>query len=602
MKKMDDKRKAQEALNRSLSGLRENPFLARRIIAEAKGETKMKRHISKSMILALVLSLALAGTAYAAITYTVPEFFGRYYGKSMGDWLRGGRAAQIGESVTVGGVVVSLDEVVYRDSGLYGVGTVRAADEKDVLISLEAVGNAEYEPAPVRELFQKAAENGGRLLMAEAMPAAIGVDGGAMLTPGCIGYYDVLGEDGALTFSFEVEDRFSLEDGEQYALNMDIRVNEVDQNGAAHPVDQTEWTVAFTPVRMETTKEPETDAAPLRIAAGEWEIVTPEDYQRDGTLPVYRAEAMDFTKKIDPAWFNQSGVAEKMGNTGVRFTDCAELIWSREGVWYKEYTEEMFDYNAKERENGNPDTAPMMGPVPALSNGIMDIASNAFAGVGDIGRGAALEKTRLTHISLEEAKETLEALLEKLGLSGGGLACGYALDMSVERIKALGEEYNRFWFEGGGYTNNPRLDYGKAAAADEGYFLFYSPGGLRNVSGGRYQVFAYVTADGVRALNLRSDFARGEKLYTPDQLISPEEAVKKLAEEAAKSRYTEMEGIAVRRVALGYTAARAQNPEDGMVFVPMWQIAYQDAEGENQGYLLYAEVSAVDGALLDASF
>ena len=599
---MDDKKSVQNALNRSLSGLQANPLLARRVLAEAKGELKMKRHISKSLILVLVLSLALAGTAYAAITYAVPEFFSRYYGKAMGDWLRGGRAAQIGESVTAGGVVVTLDEVVYRDSGLYGVGTVRAADEKDILISLEAVDNAEYAPAPVRKLFQKAEEKGGRLLSAEAMPAAIGVDGGAMLTPGCIGYYDVLNEDGALTFSFEVEDRFSLEDGEQYALKMDIRVNEVDQNGVTHYADRTEWTVAFTPARMETTKEPETDAAPLRVAEGEYEIVTPEDYQRDGTLPVYRAEAMDFTSKIAPAWFNASGVAEKHGNTGVRFTDCAELSWSREGVWYSEYTEEMFDYNAKKRENGNPDIVPMMGAVPALSNGIMNIASNVFFGVGDIGSGATLEKTQLTDISLEEAQMTLEALLDKLGLSGRGYECGYALDMSVERIKTLGEAYNRFWFDGEGYTNSPRLDYSKATAADEGYFLFYSPGGLRSVSGGRYQVSAYVTAGGVRALNLRSDFVRGDKLYTPDQLISPQEAVEKLAEEAAKSRYTEMQAVAVERVTLGYTAARAQNPEDGMVFVPMWQIAYRDAEGENQGYSLYAEVSAVDGTLIDASF
>ena len=111
-----------------------------------------------------------------------------------------------------------------------------------------------------------------------------------------------------------------------------------------------------------------------------------------------------------------------------------------------------------------------------------------------------------------------------------------------------------------------------------------------------------MAAGGVRALNLRSDFVRSDKLYTPDRLISPEEAVETLAREAAKSRHTEMEGIAVERVTLGYTAARAEKPEDGMVFVPMWQIAYRDAEGEQQDYSLYAEINAVDGSLIDAPF
>ena len=50
----------------------------------------------------------------------------------MGDWLEAGKIARIGESVTLGGVEFTLDEVVYRERGIYGVGTARVKDAKDV--------------------------------------------------------------------------------------------------------------------------------------------------------------------------------------------------------------------------------------------------------------------------------------------------------------------------------------------------------------------------------------------------------------------------------------------------------------------------------------
>ena len=43
---MDEKRKMQEILNHSLSGLKENPFLSQRVIAQAKGEEPVKKKLS----------------------------------------------------------------------------------------------------------------------------------------------------------------------------------------------------------------------------------------------------------------------------------------------------------------------------------------------------------------------------------------------------------------------------------------------------------------------------------------------------------------------------------------------------------------------------
>jgi hypothetical protein len=61
---MDEKRRMQAVLNHSLSGLKENPFLAQRVIAQGKGEKPMKKK-SVSLILVPVL-VCLCVTALAA--------------------------------------------------------------------------------------------------------------------------------------------------------------------------------------------------------------------------------------------------------------------------------------------------------------------------------------------------------------------------------------------------------------------------------------------------------------------------------------------------------------------------------------------------------
>lgn len=59
------KEEAQEALNRALSGLQEDPLLARRVIASEKGEFKVKKISRAAIIIAAVVLLAMA-TALAA--------------------------------------------------------------------------------------------------------------------------------------------------------------------------------------------------------------------------------------------------------------------------------------------------------------------------------------------------------------------------------------------------------------------------------------------------------------------------------------------------------------------------------------------------------
>ena len=66
---MDDKRKVQNLLNQSLSGLKENPFLARRVIAKAKGEEPVAKRISTAMVIVLILVILTITAAAAALIW-----------------------------------------------------------------------------------------------------------------------------------------------------------------------------------------------------------------------------------------------------------------------------------------------------------------------------------------------------------------------------------------------------------------------------------------------------------------------------------------------------------------------------------------------------
>lgn len=603
----EEQERVRKAVESSLAHVREDPWLAQRVLANVKGEEPVKRKISLALVLSVVLGLAVLGTAYALSSSLVAEFFGQHWGYDYGEWLQGGKMARIGETVSLGGIEFTLDEVVYRDRGIYGIGTARVKDAKDVLLPMDLADGWELEEVKQTEeaqtLLRQAQSAGGRLLSIDCWPQRIGVDNGSMMNTGDVGAYNLRNEDGSITFSFETGG-YALEDGTTYQLELSIDVDAWTEAGMVKddPVEPHNWTVSFEPVIVSETAEAE---KPIEVPAdaiqqGGYEILVSEAYRETGTLPVYKAVENDFMKTLRPEWFNQSGVAKKEGKKSfsLTFNDHAQLGYGPESIWYAEYTDELFDYNWSARETYDPDIEPMMMPKQALSQGIAYIASSVHTGYHDYVQGVTLEREQLTLISLEEAKQTAEALFDKLGLKGFELA--YALDMSVERIQTLGEAYNHFWFEGGGFSNAPRHDYSTAAAEDEGYYLFYTPLGVDKVSDGRHQITLFVTSRGIVYVNIVSTYSRGEIAYTPESLIAPEEAVAQLYAEAAKAR-DEIKVQSIERVALTYVAVRAENKQDGMVFAPVWQVLFKEA-GENEEYTSWAEFNAVNGKLIDAIF
>ena len=603
----EEQERVQKAVNNSLSHVQEDPWLTQRVLANAKGEKPVKRKVSLALVLSIVLGLAVMGTAYALFSSQVAEFFGQHWGHDYGDWLQGGKIAQIGETVTLGGVDFTLDEVVYRDRGIYAVGTARVTNAKDVLVPMDVVDGWELEEVmqgdEAQSLIRRAKETGGRMLSIDCAPERIGVDNGSMVNAGDVGIYNLRNEDGSITFSFEAGG-YALEDGTTYQLEMYIDVDEWTETGRAEkdPVESQAWTVSFQPVIMAKTAEPET---PTQIPAEAvqqdgYEILVPASYQESGTMPVYQAIENDFTATVQPEWFNQSGIAQKEASkkdVSLTFNDHARLSYGSEAIWYGEYTGELFDYNWRERETDNPNLEPSMLPKLALSQSIADIASGIYFGYG-YSDGAVLEHEQLTLLSLEDAKQTAQRLFENLGLQGYELA--WALDMDLDRIHTLGEAYNQFWFEGEGYSNSPRQDYSAATAEDEGYCLIYTPLGVTKISDGRHQATLFINSRGIIFSSIVNTYRRGDVAYTPDKLISPEEAVTRLYTEAAKSRDS-IKVKSIERVALTYVAVRAENKQDGMVFAPVWQVLFKEKD-EGEEYTSWAEFNAINGTLIDAIF
>lgn len=321
------------------------------------------------------------------------------------------------------------------------------------------------------------------------------------------------------------------------------------------------------------------------------ELIVPEEYTQTGTLPVYRAIPRDFTKDLQPEWFNQSGILSR-DDWQIVYNDEAILQLSPEALFYWE-NNGTFDAAAKYAQE-DAEAGRELIPLDALSSAIAELTSGA-------NEVFTLEKTALTNITLEEAKQTLQTLLAQLNMTG--YSCDYALDMSLERIIPLGSDKNTRIASGEHFTNVPPYDFSLATVADEGYYLSYHKQGegKKLGNGDHFSVYAFVNERGVVKLSIREDYTQGEVYSTPEKLVDYHEVLKALPKEMAASRFPE-KLASVLEVRLTYSAIRAANKADGMVLTPTWLIIYQDESAVTGGYTCYAEFNAVNGKLLNAIF
>jgi len=182
------------------------------------------RSFRPAFVLALALMLILTCAAGAAFHPQIIGWFAGQYGESWGAWLQEGRVAAPQLTVECKGAVFSIDEVLTRGRGLYILGSIRPQDGY-------CIADSDSPKTP---------EAGKTLLYASIYLEKIGVDGGAMLAPGCWGYGVEEKADGSLVFSIEAEDGMAIEPGTEYTLEIRVRTYGANADGSVDMEDMDE--------------------------------------------------------------------------------------------------------------------------------------------------------------------------------------------------------------------------------------------------------------------------------------------------------------------------------------------------------------------------
>lgn len=604
----------------------EIPASCSRVLMDTAGslkeESEMKRcyiprHTLRIALVMVLIMIGMTGVALAAFYPQITEMFGRHFGEETQAWLEEGDIALPADSIRMEGVTFTLDEVVYRNHGLYGMGTIKP-DEGVVLLDEEssldnaygyAVHYGDTAPEGTITIAEKAAQDASAIKQPRLYLGMIGVDGGKLIQPHSYGFSMTPQRDGSIQFLFEVEDGQAISEGETYTIQMTAIVRSVSSEGVVDYENamRQEWSVEMKPepfgeevgASADTAQAPATTASPMNDGAQDMQIIVPDEYTVYGTLPVYEAKERDFSKGLDYTWFNQSGVAKETPNTRriggtVDFNDGGHLDWGSYTFFYTTY-DGMYEA-VGELEDGTTVTETLHKlAMPSDVNVIASWMVSGFPGTDEV---YTLERTQLTNISLNQAKEKAEALMRQLGMTG--YTCTTALDMSVERIREMGGLLNEQIDKGNYSTNSFRYDYNTATVVDEGYHLRYHKFGAEGDVAGQFEAVFYVTADGIKNINLRDAYQQGEIVQTPEALVDAKTVAAALPAEMADSRYPE-ELKQITRATLTWMPVRA-GKGDGMVMTPVWVLSYLTDEGQHRGYECWAVFDAIDATLLDAVF
>lgn len=321
--------------------------------------------------------------------------------------------------------------------------------------------------------------------------------------------------------------------------------------------------------------------------------------------PIYKAtartqEEASFFDKVDPEWFNQSGqasyenISRRARSDLFTFADEAQLDIAPEYIRYSEYNGEHYMIYGEDPQNPG---GPFKRPSFAAEIGSVAFEQLAEALYHHHAAIPPLEQTELSGITLAQAEQAVEDVLNKLGLAGYERA--YALDMSAERIREWGaayvEEHKTFY-----NVYDRYYDFTAATEADEGYYLIYTQhlNGLPvGIPDSMETVQAFVNASGIVTFELRNSYAIGDVYSTPEKLLS-EDDVRKLFEKDNDRRIADhFNDPTFVRATLKYAPMRAPEKKDGMVMAPAWYIEYTFVDGSvtEEGWAWY---SALDGKLI----
>lgn len=239
---------------------------AQEAAGKAGGMRGVGRYGLRTALIAVLLVTLLAAAAVAAFSSQVASLFGWFYGEEKGAELLAGDLATPAQSVTVGEVTYTLDEVVYIDDGLYGLGHITPANDGVVLMAedynvTDAAGYGLYygeeskAPEGAPTYAGLAAEKNAKIILAKAVAEAVGVDGGDIIELGSAGYMLMPQTDGSILFTFELSTGVAVEEGETYAIRLWLANWEVSPDGqwlrddpnSPDTYQGEEWTVEVQP-------------------------------------------------------------------------------------------------------------------------------------------------------------------------------------------------------------------------------------------------------------------------------------------------------------------------------------------------------------------
>lgn len=234
-------------------------------LAHAQPEKAARIRPLLRLALCAGLILALSLSAGLAVFHSqVADFFGWSYGDKMKQELLLGNISQEEQSLALGDVLFTLQEVSYIDNGLYGVGIIRPTNEKTILMAedyavTDAAGYGLYygeesrAPEGAPTYAEVAKEKNAHIWMVRITPEAVGVDGGTMLPLSTAGYSLVSQRDGSVQFAFEIPTGVAVAEGAEYIIRLWASAQQVTPEGEW--LEETylgqNWDAAVHPVKKE---------------------------------------------------------------------------------------------------------------------------------------------------------------------------------------------------------------------------------------------------------------------------------------------------------------------------------------------------------------
>lgn len=541
----------------------------------------------RTALVAACITILTVSAGLAAFFSQVADFFGKLYGDDKRDELISGKIAHTGDSVTIANVTYTLDEVVYIESGLYGVGRIIPADENTRLLTYDYT--AEDLPALTGD---------EQLLYAQVIAEAVSVDGGDMIDLPTSSYSCELLENGSVQYAFTLPTGTAVTNGASYTLRMRVSTCQATKDGQrleeTHTIET--WFVTFEPKAAVTVAPtPQPTAVPT---IGNVKVITPESYQQTGTLPVYKAQQRTEENSaffsLDPAVFNASGVAEHTTRDAYyreeNYVFCDESRLRVTGITL-EYMEYDGEYTIFYRLDGQVPDGPH--PRPAFSSAVADLGHYAYWEQ----TGEQLENTALNGCTLSEAEKLAQDLFAQLDLDDYQLS--YALDMTQERIARLGAQYTQAW-AGSSYYYDKTWDYAAATKNDEGFFLLYTRqvDGISVDKGNFYNpIRLYVSGGVIRYVNIDDLYKATGDSYTPEKLVTAEEIIAFFGSDNVRRERHRLNNPTLQSLTLLYMPTRAQNAADGMIYAPVWYAEYTFTDTvPREGWAWY---SALDGTLIE---